>query len=118
MKTSSEKISARVARIAKPRERNVRAELDKRVAEYNGVTRAVAWLGRAGAPDVLCLFGPTLRPRLVIPDIRHVVWVETKTTGGELTKHQIEEHALLRYMGQKVLVITTMAELDAWLPPR
>lgn len=114
MKTFTERMSARIARNAKPRERNIRDDLDARVASYGGETRAAAWLGRLGCPDVVCLF-PAVH---VLPkSVGQVVWVETKMgKDGKLTKHQAEEIALLRRSGQEVQVITTAAELDAWLP--
>jgi hypothetical protein len=99
-----ERASARIARNAKPRERNIRTDLDERVASYGGETRAMSYLGRVGCPDVLCLFP------------MRVVWVETKMTGGRLAKHQAKEHEALRAAGQEVRVIVTCADLDAWLP--
>lgn len=108
-KTIAERSSARIARNAKPRERNIRDALDERVKAYGGVTRAVAWLGRTGAPDVLCLF-PSRHA--------HAVWVETKMgRDGKLSAAQMTEHILLRAAGCEVKVITTLEELDAWLPP-
>ena len=102
MKTLTERTSARIARNAKPRERNIRDALDERVKQYGGVTRAVAWLGRTGAPDVLCLFpGRT-------------VWVETKMTGGRLSVAQKMEHHNLQVAGCEVHVITTLEQLDEW----
>ena len=108
MKSLGERTSARIARNAKPRERNIRDLLDERVAQYGGVTRAVSYLGRNGCPDVLCLFfGPS-----------RVVWVETKKSNGRLSRAQVDEIMLLRQADQDVLVIHTVEELDKWLPPR
>lgn len=104
--------SQRIARNAKPREHDIRKALDKRVAEYDGVTRAVAWLGRAGAPDVIALF-PSCSP--IGP---WAVFIETKMTGGVLSVHQKTEHEILRIAGCEVRVIATMAQLDEWLKPR
>ena len=105
MKTIAERTSARIARNAKPRERNIRDALDERVKQYGGVTRAVAWLGRTGAPDVLCLMpGRT-------------VWVETKKSDGKVAFSQKMEHSNLQLAGCEVLVITTLDQLDEWLPP-
>ena len=105
MKPIAERTSARIARNAKPRERNIRDALDERVKQYGGVTRAVAWLGRTGAPDVLCL----------MPG--YAVLVETKMTGGKLSKAQQLEHRILCEAGCEVQVIATLEQLDAWLPP-
>lgn len=105
--TSPKSISARIAKAARPRERSVRDDLDDRVKAYGGETRAMAYLGRAGCPDVLAVF----------PLCGRTVWIETKQTQGRLTQHQKDEHALLRAAGQTVLVVVTRADLDAWLPP-
>lgn len=106
-KTIAERTSARIARNAKPRERNIRDALDERVKQYGGVTRAVAWLGRTGAPDVLCL----------MPG-HSTVWVETKMgRDGKLSAAQANEHLIMRDAGCVVRVIATLEELDAWLPP-
>jgi hypothetical protein len=109
-KTFSERTSARIARNAKPRERNVRAELERRVESYGGHVRAMTYIGRVGCPDVLCVFPAGVKTP------GRAVWVETKQTSGRLAKHQKDEIALLRSAGQDVQVIVTMAELDAWLP--
>lgn len=109
------------------KERGIRIALKKRVAEYGGEIRAVSWLGRANAPDVLCGFpaycrysmrqcrdiwdGPKDTPR------GHVVYVETKRPGKDATEAQAREHERMRSWGCIVLVITTIEELDAWLPP-
>lgn len=117
MKTFTERMSARIARNSKPRERNIRDDLDERVRSYGGHTRAAAWLGRLGCPDVLCIFPPSPLRRDSVPRLGATVWVETKMgRDGRLTKHQKEEIALLRSAGEEVYVITTLAELDAWLP--
>lgn len=105
MKTIAERTSARIARNAKPRERNIRDALDERVKQYGGVTRAVAYLGRKGAPDVLCLM------------TGYTTWVETKMTGGRLSMAQQVEHRALREAGCEVRVIATLEQLDEWLPP-
>ena len=115
MKSLDERTSARIARNAKPRERNIRDLLDERVAQYGGVTRAVSYLGRNGCPDVLCLFPDVLR--LLPKGIAPAVWVETKRSNGRLSKAQVDEIMLLRQADQDVLVIHTAEELDKWLPP-
>lgn len=93
------------------RERDIRKALKARVESYGGEIRAVSWLGRRNAPDVLCGFpcGPC-----------HggvSVFVETKRPGKDATEAQAREHERMRSWGCIVLVITTIEELDAWLPP-
>jgi hypothetical protein len=101
-------------------ERDIRKALKARVEAYGGEIRAVAWLGRRNAPDVLCLFPeksfPTPPGRYVEREASHP-FVETKAPDGEPTEAQIREHQRMRAAGCEVLVISTLAQLDAWLPP-
>ena len=117
MKTIAERTSARIARNAKPRERNIRDALDERVKQYGGVTRAVAWLGRIGAPDVLCLFPYSSPLQGVGAHCGTSTWVETKMTGGRLSVAQKMEHRTLQAAGCDVRVIATLEQLDEWLAP-
>lgn len=100
-------------------ERDIRKALKRRVEEYGGEVRAVSWLGRRNAPDVLCLF-PTIpdpgRPHIVMRPPRHP-FVETKAPGGEPTDAQKREHERMRAASCIVLVISTLEQLDKWLPP-
>jgi hypothetical protein len=90
------------------KEHGIREALDKRVKAYGGETRAVSWLGRKNAPDVLVLMPAS---------IAWHTFVETKRPGKRATAAQAREHERMRDAGCNVLVITTIAELDAWLPP-
>lgn len=108
-------------------EGKLRAKLKARVEAYGGEIRAVSWLGRRFAPDVLCLFpaycwysrcqcrdiwdGPKDTPK------GHNVYVETKAPGGKPTVGQLREHERMRAAGCVVLVISTEEQLDEWLPP-
>lgn len=94
------------------RESKIREALDARVRAYGGETRAVAWLGRKNAPDVLCLF-----PDGTLFDWGVHPFVETKKPGKGATVAQAREHSRMRKAGCVVLVITTLEELDQWLPP-
>jgi hypothetical protein len=93
-------------------ERDIRKALKTRVESYGGEVRAVAWLGRRNAPDVLVLFEqwndgtPPQHP-----------FVETKAPGGKPSAAQAREHERLRAAGCVVHVISTLEQLDAWLPP-
>ncbi len=101
------------------KESNIREALKARVTAYGGEIRAVSWLGRKNAPDVLCLFpfgslyGDRVndRPEMVHP------FIETKRPGKAATEGQAREHERMRAAGCVVLVITTIEELDTWLPP-
>jgi hypothetical protein len=99
-------------------ERDIRKALKKRVEEYGGEIRAVSWLGRRNAPDVLCLFSLDWNPvQLTRLRCTHP-FVETKAPGGKPTDAQIREHKRMRAAGCDVLVISTIEQLDDWLPPR
>lgn len=87
------------------RERDIRKALKARVENYGGEIRAVSWLGRRNAPDVLVL----------MPGVHS--FVETKAPGGVPTPAQAREHERMRKAGCIVNVFSTIEELDAWLPP-
>lgn len=93
-------------------ERDIRAALKKRVHQYGGEVRAVAWLGRRNAPDALCLF-----PKLSLGSLWGHPFVETKAPKGVPTAAQAREHKYLRSAGFEVIVISTLETLDEWLPP-
>lgn len=103
-------------------ERDIRRELKKRVESYGGEVRAVAWLGRRNAPDVLALFpegslfeqfyGPLVEEN---PAEYHP-FIEAKAPGGMPTLAQHREHARMRSAGCLVMVISTFEQLDEWLP--
>jgi hypothetical protein len=97
-------------------ERDIRKALKKRVEEYGGEIRAVSWLGRRNAPDVLCLFSEDVVLGFGLPGTHP--FVEAKAPGGEPTLAQAREHARMRAAGCVVLVISTFEQLDDWLPPR
>jgi lipid A disaccharide synthetase len=101
------------------KEGDIRKALKARVEVYGGEIRAVSWLGRSNAPDVLALFPTDSRYYQKIgafPPYMHP-FVETKRPGKAATEAQAREHERMREAGCVVLVITTIEELDAWLPP-
>lgn len=85
-------------------ERDIRKALKARVTAYGGEVRAVSWLGRRHAPDVLCLF------------LGYHVFIETKAPGGRLRGGQAREFARMEESGCTVRVISTLDQLDDWLP--
>jgi len=105
-------------------ERDIRKALKKRVEEYGGEIRAVSWLGRRHAPDVLCLFPADShyaalmveRNSRIDADDLHP-FVETKAPGGKPNGGQLREHRRMRVSRCTVLVISTLEQLDEWLPP-
>lgn len=97
-------------------ERDIRRALKERVTAYGGEVRAVSWLGRRHAPDVLCLFSETHRKDPAWPD-SGMIWVEAKAPTGRASAGQLREHERLKQCGATVLVISTLEQLDNWLPP-
>ena len=98
---------------SKLKERDIRKALKERVESYGGEVRAMAWLGRKHAPDVLCLFPPGTEFDWGIHP-----FIETKALGGKPRPGQLREHQRMRAAGCDVRVISTLEQLDAWLPPR
>jgi hypothetical protein len=99
-------------------ERDIRKALKERVEAYGGEIRAVSWLGRRNAPDVLCLFKQATMKYSVYRASGGHPFVETKAPGGEPTAAQAREHERMRDAGCVVLVISTIEQLDRWMPPR
>ena len=90
----------------------------------NGLTgevRAVSWLGRKNAPDVLTLLPFTIewfgeRGR-INRNVGSHVFIETKRPGKDATAAQAREHARMRDAGCVVLMVRDEQELNQWLPP-
>lgn len=105
-------------------ERDIRKALKARVEAYGGEVRAVSWLGRRNAPDVLCLFDHGAATFGVADAIGRKdwrgfnVWVEAKAPKKGPTAAQHREHNRMRGCGCEVVVISTLEQLDNWLPPR
>lgn len=99
------------------RESVIEKALCDRIKALGGEVRKVKFLDRNGAPDRLVLlrsdnsFGcasPTGNPR--------AYWVELKAPGKKPEAHQLREHQRLRDMGQVVLVIDTLEQIDTHFP--
>lgn len=113
-------VSARKRAAKSVKEGGIRKLLKARVEAYGGEVRAVQWLGRKHAPDVLCLFPNGclyLQQRAGWADVFGHPFVETKRPGKDATEAQAREHERMSDAGCSVLVITNEQELDAWLPP-
>ena len=98
-------------------EGKLRAKLKERVEAYGGEIRAVSWLGRRFAPDVLCLFPPNARYFLLGKTRKSPVFIEAKAQGKCPTVGQLLEHERMKLCGCEVRVIASEFELDEWLPP-
>jgi len=101
------------------KEGDIREALKARVESYGGEIRAVSWLGRRHAPDVLALFPPDswYCRRFPLPEGEHV-FIETKRPKKGATEAQAREHERMREAGCTVYVITSPDELNEWLMPR
>ena len=93
------------------RERDIERHLVKRVKELGGEVRKVQWLGRRGAPDRLVMLPPE-----AYADAAHCcIWVELKAPGKKAEPHQVREHARMRAMGQRVVVIDSIEGVEELL---
>ncbi|MER2552592.1 MAG: hypothetical protein ABTQ28_04925 [Thauera sp.] len=86
------------------RESDIEDYLVRRAKALGGEVRKVRWIGRCGAPD-----------RVVFLPGSRLYWVELKHSGGKAEPHQAREHARMRSMGQTVLVVDSLAAVDALL---
>ncbi len=110
--------------VKKVKEGNIRDLLKARVEAYGGEIRAVSWLGRSHAPDVLALFPGdsacvAYANRFDGSGRNHRgmhTFIETKRPGKDATEAQAREHTRMRDAGCDVLVITNENELNRWLP--
>lgn len=85
-------------------EGKVEAYLKKRVAETGGRQRKLRWLCRRGAPDRFVWWpGP------------HLHLVEVKRPGGRIHPLQVLEMERLRDDGFSVHVVSSEAEVDAFI---
>lgn len=93
------------------RESVIEKYLVKRVKELGGEVRKVQWVGRRGAPDRLVML-PFHAERYGCNSSCRTVWVELKATGIKPEAHQLREHARMRAMGQRVVVIDSIEGVD------
>lgn len=82
------------------RESLIEKYLVQQVKAVGGEVRKVKWLGRNNAPD----------RRVMLPN--GCFWVELKATGQTPTRAQQREHARMQAMGEQVIVIDSMAQVD------
>ncbi|MCX7283942.1 MAG: hypothetical protein NTX28_07835 [Novosphingobium sp.] len=88
------------------RESDIEKYLVKRVKELGGECRKIQFIGRPGAPDRL----------VMLPDVGlrtdRTIWVELKAPGKKAEPHQLREHERMRKMGQRVVVIDSLAGVE------
>lgn len=95
------------------RERDIEAYLVKRVKAMGGEVRKVRWLDRRGAPDRVVML-PERNP-LLGTAFNNLWWVELKATGKKAEPHQLREHARMKRVGQRVVVIDSLAGVEELL---
>lgn len=88
-------------------EGKIEAYLKKRVAETGGRQRKLQWIGKRGAPDRMVWW-----PNPLGPDLH---FVEVKRRGGRIHPLQILEMGRLRNDGFNVHVVSSEAEVDAFI---
>lgn len=103
------------------KERDIEHHLVKRVKELGGEVRKVQWIGRQNAPDRLVM----LPYRWHGPAgyfVGRCLWVELKNPDTILTfpanaheRAQHREHERMRAMGQRVVVIGTIEQVEELL---
>lgn len=90
------------------RESDIEKYLVKQVKAAGGECRKIQFIGRPGAPDRL----------VMLPydafDMRNraTIWVELKAPGKKAEPHQLREHARMRKMGQRVVVIDSYEQIE------
>jgi len=88
------------------RERDVLRAVTERARALGGLARRIAYIGRAGAPDLLVLL-PRRQPLLV----------EVKAPDGRLSPIQAAEHADIALTGHQVHVVWSLEDVDRLMPP-
>ena len=96
------------------KESKVEKHLVKRVKAMGGEVRKVKWLGRRGAPDRVVMLP---REGGIFTNWNCTIWVELKATNVEPEDHQLREHKRMRDCGQRVVVIDSLAGVEALLSP-
>ena len=88
------------------KEKKIEQYLCMAVTASGGIHRKAQWIGARGAPDRWCGW----------PKLDRAAWVEVKRPLTPLAEdHQLREHARLRACGEKVYVIATTDEVDAFI---
>lgn len=87
-------------------ERDIEKYLVTRVKLVGGEVRKVKWIGRRGAPDRLVML-----PASELCS-EATIWVELKAPGLSAKAYQSREHDRMRGMGQRVVVIASIAGVD------
>lgn len=109
------------------REFDIEKHLVDRVKALGGEVRKVKWVGRAGAPDRLVMvparvrsdwssrsFDDTHTPTTLWVELKNPETIKTfPANAHERAQHR--EHERMRKMGQRVVVIGTLAQVEELL---
>ena len=96
------------------KESDIEKHLVKRVKALGGEVRKVQWIGRRGAPDRLVML-PEVRNDRTGAVYGGTWWVELKASGVPPELHQIREHHRMRAVGQRVVVIDSIEQVNELL---
>lgn len=103
------------------RESQIEAYLAAKVKELGGGVRKVQWIGRRSAPDRLVMLPARSAPFLPWHQAQ-TIWVEVKNPETIKTfpadareRAQRREHERMRKLGQRVVVIGTIEQVDELL---
>lgn len=91
-------------------ERDIEKRLVQRAKELGGECRKVKWIGRSGAPDRLVML-----PGQCGVHGPQTIWIELKAPGKKPEPHQLREHARMRKMGQRVVVVDSYEQIEELL---
>ena len=98
------------------KERDIERYLVKRVKALGGEVRKVQWVGRRNAPDRLVmlpgLFDGTGTATFV--ELKNPETIKTFPADAH-ERAQAREHQHMRELGQTVLVLGTIEQVDEWL---
>lgn len=101
------------------REGKIEKALVERIGAIGGHIRKAQWVGRRGCPDRFVMLPYSRRSKLASV-LRMAAtqnpWVECKATGELLDGHQEREIQRMRALGELVLVIDSLEQIDSYFP--
>lgn len=105
------------------REGKIEKALVARIEAIGGQIRKAQWAGRRGCPDRFVMLPSRHREYLSVragsvlhAHLRRNPWVECKAAGEVLDGHQEREIQRMRALGELVLVIDSLEQIDRYFP--
>jgi len=92
------------------KERDIEAHLVERVRELGGEIRKVKWVGRRGAPDRRAMMPPAWGRSFWV-ELKNPETIKTFPANGH-ERAQAREHSRMRTLGEIVLVLGTIEQID------